>query len=54
MVNVDCFAYRERGKYSGCKVFKEINCKNCKFYRSNINESEIERDIREYAIKYNK
>lgn len=54
MVNVDCFAYRERGKYSGCKALKEIDCKNCKFYRNDINEADIERDIREYAKIHNK
>lgn len=54
MEKVDCFAYKERGEYSGCKALKEINCKNCNFYRNDINEAEIEQDIREYALIHNK
>ena len=54
MENVDCFAYREKSGHGGCKALKEINCKNCKFYRNDITEAEIERDIREYALIHNK
>lgn len=52
MENVDCFAYREKGKYSGCKALKQINCKHCKFYRNDINSAEIEQDITNYASTY--
>ena len=49
MVNKDCFAYKERNGHVGCKALKEINCKDCKFYRNDINETEIEQDIRHYS-----
>lgn len=56
MEKIDCFAYRDRGKCSGCKALKRLYCKEekCEFYRNDINEAEIERDIREYAIVHNK
>lgn len=54
MNKIDCFAYKERNRHSGCKALKEINCENCKFYRNDINEADIERDIREYALIHNK
>lgn len=54
MNKIDCFAYKERNRHSGCKALKEIKCENCKFYRNDINEAEIERDIREYARTHNK
>lgn len=54
MNKIDCFAYKERNRHSGCKALKEINCENCKFYRNDINEADIERDIREYAKIHNK
>ena len=49
MENKDCFAYKERKGYTGCKALKELYCKDCKFYRNDINEEEIERDITHYA-----
>lgn len=52
MEKVDCFAYREKGKYTGCKALKKLNCETCKFYRNDINSAEIEQDIVNYTITY--
>ncbi len=54
MEKVDCFGYKEKGKYSGCKTLKQLYCREgeCKFYRTDINEGEIEQDIRNYANTY--
>ena len=52
MENKDCFAYKERNRHSGCKALKEIDCENCKFYKNDINEAEIERDVSNYAKRY--
>lgn len=54
MGNVDCFAFREKGKYSSCKALKQLCCKGCKFYRNDINVAEIEQDIINYASTYKK
>lgn len=51
MENKDCFAYKERSGHSGCKALNKIDCENCKFYRNDINEAEIEHDIRNYVNK---
>lgn len=48
MLKKDCFAYKEKNGHSGCKALNEINCNNCRFYRNDIKESEIERAIRNY------
>lgn len=51
MLKKDCFAYREKNGHSGCKALNKINCNNCRFYRNDIKESEIERAIRSYTYK---
>ncbi len=48
----DCFAYRERNGHSGCKALNKKNCKDCKFYRNDRNQFEIEQSIKEYAKRY--
>lgn len=49
MRKVDCFSYKERSGHGGCRALKQIDCENCKFYRNDINEAEIERDVSNYA-----
>lgn len=59
MEKKDCFAYREKKEktgcksilHIGCKILKRMDCRNCKFYRNDITEAEIERDIRRYTYK---
>lgn len=48
-INKDCFAFKERNGHVGCKALSLLDCKDCKFYRNDITESEIEQDIRHYA-----
>lgn len=54
MTNKDCFAYIDKDK--SCYCLNNLECRNkeCKFYRNDITEAEIERDIREYAKIHNK
>lgn len=49
MSNKDCFGYRERNGHVGCTVSEVLKCENCKFYRNDINQEDIERDIKNYA-----
>lgn len=51
----DCFGYIEvRKGHKRCYGLKNLYCKNvkCKFYRTDLTKSDIERDIRNYAEKY--
>ena len=49
MEQKDCFAYKERNGHSGCSALSEKDCNNCKFYRNDINQFEIEKSIKEYT-----
>ena len=40
-----CFA--DKGEY--CTALKEKNCKNCKFYRTDLYIAQIEYDIQNYG-----
>lgn len=48
----DCFAYKQKNGHVGCKALNKIDCQNCKFYRNNISDTDIERDVRHYANTY--
>ena len=48
----DCFAYKYRMGQGGCTALKDFYCKDCKFYRNDINQAEIEHDIENYADTY--
>ena len=56
MENKDCFGYKEKNGHSGCRSLKKLYCKReeCKFYKNDITEEEIEEDIKKYAIAYKK
>lgn len=50
----DCFAYIEREKRKRrCYCLNELECENrqCKFYRNDIAISQIEKSIKNYAMK---
>lgn len=51
-INKDCFAFKERNGHMGCKALSLLDCKDCKFYRNDITETEIEQDIRHYSNTY--
>lgn len=53
MTNKDCFAYIERNGHKSCYSLNNLECKNkkCKFYITDIKIPEIEKSIKEYALK---
>ena len=46
--NEDCFAFKKNGQKCECHALVEINCKNCRFYKS---RREVKRNPY-YAICY--
>lgn len=51
MSKKDCFAYIDRNEHKSCYCLNNLYCQNrrCKFYRTDIKISDIEKSIREYA-----
>lgn len=47
----NCFAYIERKGHRSCYCLNNLYCQNrkCNFYRTDINISSIEKDIKKYA-----
>lgn len=52
MTNKHCFGYIDKKRHKSCYCLNKLYCQNkeCKFYRTNINISEIENSIKKYAI----
>ncbi len=49
----DCFArYENINKKIKCRALEVKDCEKCKFYRNDLKRENIERDIKEYAKKY--
>lgn len=40
----DCFANRE----GSCNALNEKNCDNCRFYRNDLNQVNIEQEVKKY------
>ena len=47
-VKEDCFAYKE----NQCNILDKLECDNCKFYKNNLKQSDIERSIKTYTKTY--
>ena len=54
MSKKDCFSYIDRNGHKSCYCLNNLYCQNrrCKFYKTDIKISDIEKSIRKYSDYY--